>query len=212
MKILVIGGTGRTGRVFIEMAVKNGHTVTAIIRDQTRGTIPGVHYLEGLPNDTKLVTEALRGMDAAVVSLNINRTSDSPFAKIISPLTIISDSVKTLTGAMGKAGVKRIISVSASGVGDSWKDMPWLGRVFIRNSNIWKAYQDHDRQEQVIRHSELDWTIVRPVMLNDKYDDSYNVATGKPTKGFISRKGVAKFILDALEQGKYIRECLTVTA
>ena len=43
-----------------------------------------------------------------------------------------------------------------------------VARLLIRNSNIMKAYEDHDRQEQVVRQSALDWTIVRPVMLNDK--------------------------------------------
>jgi putative NADH-flavin reductase len=210
MKILVLGGTGRTGRIFCRLALESGHQVTAIVRDKSKTTVEGITYIEGSPMDLNLVSQSVRGMDAAVVSLNINRTSDSPFAKIISPLTTISDSVKTLVTAMETQGVKRIVSVSASGVGDSWKDMPWVGRVFIRSTNIWKAYLDHDRQEKAICASSLDWTIVRPVMLNDKDNDAYTATNAKATSGYISRKGVAKFILDSLEQAKHIKECVTV--
>ena len=119
--------------------------------------------------------------------------------------------MQAVLAAMEKNNVKRIISVSASGVGDSWKDMPWIARVFIRNSNIWKAYLDHDRQEKLLMHSETDWTVARPVMLNDKENEDYKVVYGKPANSSISRKAVAKFILDALESGKYVKDYVTLS-
>ena len=210
MKILVLGATGRTGKLFAQLAVANTHQVTAIIRNKKDTILPKVNYLEGLPTDEPLLTKALQGMDAVVVSLNINRTSDNPFSRVVSPLTLISDSVKALIPAMEKNNVKRIITVSASGVGDSWNDMSLVVRWFIRYSNIWKAYEDHDRQEQLLRQSALDWTIVRPVMLNDKDSDEYIAVIGKPSGGNISRKGVAKFILESLESEKYVKDVVTL--
>ena len=210
MNILVLGATGRTGKVFAKLATTNNHQVTAIVRDKNRGTLPKVKYIEGSPTDGQLLTNALKGIDAVVVSLNINRTSDNPFAKVVSPLTLISDSLKALIPAMEKNNVKRIITISASGVGDSWNHMFIIARLLIRYSNIMRAYEDHDRQEQLIRSSKLDWTIVRPVMLNNKEKDKYTATLGKPKGGSISRKGVAKFTLDALEQEKYVRDVVTL--
>ena len=210
MNILILGATGRTGRLLAQAAVARDHQVTAIIRDKSKATITKIKFLEGSPTDGKLLEKALQGMDAVVVSLNINRTSDNPFAKVVSPLTLISDSVKALIPAMEKNGVKRIITVSASGVGDSWMHMPLIARLLIRYSNIMRAYEDHDRQEQLVRNSKLEWTIVRPVMLNNKDNDGYQVSVGKPTGGSISRKAVAKFILDALESGKYEKVVVTL--
>jgi putative NADH-flavin reductase len=210
MKILVLGATGRTGKIFAQLATAKNHQVTAIIRNMKNAILPKVYYIEGLPTDEQFLTKALQGMDAVVVSLNINRTSDNPFARVVSPLTLISDSVKALIPAMEKNNVKRIITVSASGVGDSWNDMYLIARLLIRYSNIWKAYEDHDRQEQIVRQSKMDWTIVRPVMLNDKDSDEYRAVIGKPTSGNISRKGVARFILDSLESEKYVKEVVTL--
>ena len=210
MKILVLGATGRTGKLFARLAVSGNHQVTAIVRNKNNANEPGVNYIEGSPTDEQLLTRVLQGFDAVVVSLNINRTSDSPFARVISPLTLISDSVKAVITAMKKNNVKQIITISASGVGDSWKEMPLIARLFIRNSNIWKAYEDHDRQEQIVRRSDLDWTIVRPVMLNDKDVHDYTATIGKPTSSSISRKAVAKFILDSLESEKHLRDCVTL--
>jgi uncharacterized protein YbjT (DUF2867 family) len=210
MKILVLGATGRTGKLFAQLATAQNHQVTAIIRNKKDAILPKVNYIEGLPIDEQLLTKALQGMDAVVVSLNINRTSDSPFAKVVSPLTLISDSVKAVCSAMEKNNVKRIVSISASGVGDSWNHMFLVVRWLIRYSNIWKAYEDHGRQEQILRKSGLDWTIVRPVMLNDKDSDEYKAVVGKPSGGSISRKGVAKFILDSLESEKYVKDVVTL--
>ena len=194
-----------------QLATSKNHQVTAIIRNKKDAILPRINYIEGMPTDEQLLTKAHTGIDAVVVSLNINRTSDSPFAKVVSPLTLISDSVKAVSSAMEKNNVKRIVSVSASGVGDSWNDMFLVVRWLIRYSNIWKAYEDHDRQEEILRQSSLDWTIVRPVMLNDKDSDEYKAIIGKPTGGNISRKGVAKFILDSLESEKYVRDTVTLS-
>jgi len=210
MKIFILGASGRTGGIFTRLAAAKNHQLTALIRNKPAAAIPGVHYVEGLPTDGQLLTESLQGMDAVVVSLNINRTSDNPFAKVISPLTLISDSVMAVIPAMEKNGVKRIITISASGVGDSWNDMYLIARLLIRYSNIWKAYEDHERQEQLIRKSALDWTIVRPVLLNDKDSDGYKTTMGKPLGGGISRKAVAKFILDALESEQFAGDCVTL--
>jgi putative NADH-flavin reductase len=211
MNILILGATGRTGRLLAREAITENHKVTAIIRDKTRATINEVIYLEGSPVDGELLNHALKGKDAVVVSLNINRKSDSPFARIVSPPTLISDAVKALIPAMKKNGVSRIISISAYGVGDSWKEMPLIGRWFISLGNIKKAYDDHDRQERVLRESGLDWTIVRPVMLNDEVSGKYTATNGKPSSGKISRMAVARFILDALESGEYIQQVVSLS-
>ena len=210
MNILILGATGRTGRHIAQYAVENGHKVIAIIRDKAKAIIPGISFIEGSSSDYDLLNKVLKGVDAVIVALNISRKSDNPFARIISPLTLISDTVMTLMPAMERNGVKRIITISASGVGDSWNDMPFFTRWLVRNSNIWHAYKDHDRQESILRNLNLEWTIARPVLLNNKDSDKYTAVIGKPTRGGISRKGVARFIIDILESGKFEKDCVTL--
>ena len=210
MNILVLGATGRTGKIFAKLATNHSHQVTAIVREKNRGTLPKVKYIEGSPTDEVLLNNTLEGIDAVVVSLNINRTSDNPWARVVSPLTLISDTMKALIPAMEKNRVKRVITISGSGVGDSWNNMFFIARLLIRHSNIMRAYEDHDRQEQLVRKSNLDWTIVRPVMLNSKETDKYTATLGKPKGGSISRAGVAKFTLDAIETEKYVRDVVTL--
>ncbi len=210
MNILILGATGRTGWHIAQYAVANEHKVISIIRDQAKATIPGVRFIEGSSFDYDLLNKTLTGIDAVIVALNISRKSDNPFAKITSPLTLISDTIMNLVPAMESNGVKRIITISAYGVGDSWIDMPFFARLLVRNSNIWQAYKDHDRQERILRNSNLDWTIVRPVLLNNKNKDKYTAVIGKPDGASISRKGVTRFIIDVLESGKFEKDCVTL--
>jgi len=211
MKIFVIGASGRTGKLFTQLAVAGGHQVTALVRDKRQADVPGVSYTEGLPTDEQLLGRLLQGVDAVVVALGISRSSENPFARVVSPLTLISDTVKALLPAMKKNGISRLITISASGVGDSWDDMPLPAKLLIRYSNIMKAYEDHDRQEKLIRLSATDWTIVRPVMLNNKEDEAYSATNGAPLGGNISRKAVARFVLDTLESGSYKESCVTLS-
>lgn len=210
MRILILGSTGRTGKLVTQTAIARNHQVTAIIRDKSQATLPKVKHLEGSLTNEQLLNEALQGIDAVVVTLNINRTSDNPFAKVTSPLTLISDSVGALIPAMEQNKVKRIISISAYGVGDTFKYMPLPARLLLRYSNIWKAYEDHARQEQLLRQSKLDWTVVRPVMLSNKDTVDYKTSAGKPSGSSISRKAMATFVLDALESEKYVGDCVTL--
>ena len=82
MRIIVLGSTGRTGKLLTKLAIARNHQVTAIIRDKSQATLPKVKHLEGSLTNEQLLNEALQGADAVVVALNINRTSDNPFAKV----------------------------------------------------------------------------------------------------------------------------------
>ena len=87
--------------------------------------------------------------------------------------TLFSSATRALVEAMKATGPKRLIAVTGAGAGDS------RGRLgFVYNAMfavmLKRVYDDKDVQERIIRDSGLDWTIVRPVLLND------GAATGKP--------------------------------
>ena len=109
---------------------------------------------------------------------------------------------------MREHGIKRIISLSSIGVGNSYKYAPWFMKLFIKISNFKIVFADHNKQEQLLQNSQLDWTIVRPVGLNNqeilrKLDVCYD-KTPKPFK--MSRKQLAKFMIDNLETTGFIHK------
>lgn len=206
MNLLVLGATGRTGNWVAREALKRGHQVTAIVRSKAKLGIPEIKCHEGSVTDSDLMGKAIEAIDGAICCLNIARQSDFPWARLISPETLISDAIRTLIQAMEKKGMSRIITMSAWGAGDSWKQMNFLFRLLIQKSNIRFAFDDHNRQEDLLRASSLDWTFVRPVFLNDKAPVTYQVASAKPPSLSVSRQAVASCLLDCFEKNMFVRK------
>jgi putative NADH-flavin reductase len=209
MKILILGITGRTGRLVAMEAIKRGHKIVGIARDPSKVQVKDAEIFTGTPYNFETVQKAITGCDSVVSTLNIFPQSQSLFGKIRTPLDSMSVSIKNTVKAMEETGIKRIVLMTALGVGDSGSEVPALFSLMVKATNIKYAYADHLVQEKVLENSNLDWTIVRPVGLTNKNEDLsilYNLkGVGKITSS-ISRNAVAHFILDCIEKGQFIRQ------
>lgn len=119
MKILVLGATGRTGRLFTRKALEQGHTVTAYVRNPDKAlTLLGAHQnltiVPGALNDTERLAAASAGQEVMASLLGQKATVreflHSTFLQERLPLIM-----QTVTGA----GVKHCVLLSAYGVGDT---------------------------------------------------------------------------------------------
>jgi putative NADH-flavin reductase len=115
---------------------------------------------------------------------------------------------------MQKTNVKRLIVTSAFGVGESVQDAPVLMRVLYRLL-MKQVFEDKAASEDQIRRTDLDWTIVYPVMLtNGPRTESYRVGEKMALNGFatISRADVADFILKQLADTSFVRKAAVLTS
>ena len=159
MKFLVLGATGRTGKWIVSQGLARGHQIVALARDATRlAPQQGLTVIQGLPTDATELAAAAEGCDAVLVALNNPRTSDAPWAKPRGDAPILTQTAEALVAA----GIRRVVFLSALGVGDSFADTPWILRFLIRRTNLGLAYADHEGVERTLRASSLDWTLVRP--------------------------------------------------
>src|SRR5438132_7153278 len=97
MKILLLGATGRTGRHVLEQAVAAGHDVSVLVRSPDR--LPpgvGVRTAIGSALDPGDVGEAVRGMDAVLVTLG-NRRAREVFGS-----TLMTRAMQALVPSMGR--------------------------------------------------------------------------------------------------------------
>jgi uncharacterized protein YbjT (DUF2867 family) len=158
--------------------------------------------------------EAITGCDAILSALNISRKSDFPWSKLVSPPNFLSESMANVVLLATRLDIQRVIVITAAGVGDSARYTPGWFRWIIRHSNIGITYEDHERQEQALTNSTLRWTIVRPVGLtNAEKEKPVRVTVpGLEKPGFtISRMNVARFMIDILEQDKYVHDKPTIS-
>jgi putative NADH-flavin reductase len=210
MKILILGATGRTGKLILEETLNQGYEVNCLVREPKKITENhnNLKILKGSPERISDLEKAIMDCDGIISALNISRKSDFPWSKLRTPPMFLSDVMKNIISLTEKNGLKRIIVCSAWGVAETEKEIPVWFKWFIKNSNnIGVAYKDHERQENELKKSKLDWTIVRPTGLTNfknqkKVIESYSNEP-KP-KLTISRKNVAKFMVNALKRNELI--------
>lgn len=118
----------------------------------------------------------------------------------------------TIIDGMKRTGVKRLIVVSAMGVGASWDSLSPVNKLFLATL-LRSALADHGAQEAAVMSSGLDWTIVRPSGLVDTPGTGvYGVGEGvRATTSRIPRADVASMILDEVAAGKLVGQAVTIT-
>ncbi|MBN2154238.1 MAG: SDR family oxidoreductase [Candidatus Lokiarchaeota archaeon] len=216
MKLSVFGGTGRTGRWILKEGLERGHEIVALVRspEKVLEGSPRLQLVDGSPTSLDDVRRAVKGADAVLSALNVNRSSDLPWARVTSPKDLMSTSIKNALEAMHEEHVKRIVVVSAYGVGETKEKIGALGRLFLYGTNIKYAYLDHERQERLLAASDLDWTALRPTFLKGGQETRAVIASidGVPKpKGSVSRRNLARFMLDCAEKGLHVRQAPTVS-
>lgn len=209
MKLLVIGASGRTGRLIVEEGLARGHEMVALVRDAT--SFEERRHLTvamGTPLKESDLLSAIGGCDAVLSALNNQRVSEFPWAKPKSPTHLLRDAARNTLMAMEAVAVKRLVILSAAGTAESFEAAPWILRFLVRNSNLGIAYADHDAVDALMRRTTIDWTLVRAVGLSNK--DSGNpllVSNGQAPKPgmFVSRQAVARFMIDCVENRGHLR-------
>jgi len=210
MKLTIFGATGGIGRQALERAIAEGHDVTAVVRDPRKldGIQARVATADLSDADPAALYSAVSGADAVLSGLGARTKAD---------VGIAWHGTAVIIKAMQAAGVRRIVVVSAAPVGT----VPSPGRpepprhdpgdgFVIRNvafpilrRAFGDNYADLAQMEDVLRESDLDWTVIRPVRLTDKpLTGTYRTAYGRNVRHglFISRANVADCMLRVLDQ------------
>jgi len=194
--------------------VAAGHDVTGFARSVPDDPTPGATYVTGDVMDTDAIATAVAGQDAVIVALGI---SDNPLAvrmlrRASTPLDVRSAGTARVLRAMGETGVRRLVVQSTFGIGDTYARLsPMLKLVF--SAVLRPQVDDSARQEKVVTDSGMDWTILRPVALND--DDTQRPATVRTDHTVVSmrvtRRQVAGVAVSALRDPATIGQVLSVS-
>ena len=202
MKILILGGSGSVGKHLVQQALELGHEVTVLLRSTGNLTIQHMRLrvLEGNVLVPETVAAAVEGQDAVVYSIGSDRMGE---------VTLFSESTRILLIAMKKHGVRRLVAITGIGAGDSKGHGGWFYEWFIYPLFTKKIYIDKDRQEQLIRASDLEWVIVRPAAFtNGPLGGRLRAMTELDgvTIASISRADTAAFVLDQLSNDQWLRK------
>ena len=155
--------------------------------------------------DKELVSSTVDGKDAVISALGAGLSLRSR--------DIIYQSLSVLIPAMNSKNVKRLIFLSAFGVGTTFRQANLFQRIIFRLP-LKNIYRDKEKGEELLMASQLDWTLVKPVVLTDKpYTGKYKVGEKFVMKGTpkITRADVADFMLKQLNDNSYLRKSAILT-
>lgn len=199
-----MGATSGIGALAVQEAVNRGLQVRAFAR--SAGKIDPTDLVTPVAGDARSaddVAAALSGTRAVIYALGIKER----LAMLWEQETLFSESTCILIDAMKAQDVLRLVAVTGFGAGRSRSAMSAIERLGHR-AILGRPYADKDRQEELILHSDLDWTIVRPVILTKGPKSRAPKVLQDPASwrnGLIPRKDVAAYLVDAVEQGRDIR-------
>jgi len=205
MKLVVFGATGKTGGEIVKQSLAQGYEVTAFVRDPSKLTLEhsDLKVTTGDIYDLSAVTQAIQSQDAVICSLG---TSD------LGKTTVRSEGTANIIKAMKEKHVQRLVVVSAMGVAESWSTLSFVNKLFFATL-LRGSQQDHEKQEVVVKESELDWTIMRPSGLTDSpLTGSYSIGEnilGKTSR--IGRADVAHAIIKELDDNAFVHKAPTIT-
>ncbi len=219
MKLTIFAATGGIGRQVLEQAVAAGHDVTAVVRNPK--TLSGevrVVRADLTAPDPAALKSAVEGADAVLSGLGPRSQSEAGIASL---------GTRAIVQAMKATGVRRIVVVSAAPI----STVPSAGRpnppkhdpgegFFMRHllspmikAILRKHYADLALMEDILRDSELDWTVVRPPRLTNKpLTGTYRSANGQNLRRglVISRPDVAHLMLRVLQQPDTIKQAIGI--
>ncbi|MDR9364666.1 MAG: SDR family oxidoreductase [Balneolaceae bacterium] len=191
MKITIVGAHGQIAMLLHPILIERGHNVRGIIRKEEQaddlrdlGVEPVIADIEKLDD----ISGAVGNVDAVLFAAGAG-----PGSGAVRKWTVDRDGAIKLMEACHKNGIDRYVIISAMGL-----DKP-------RGSEVFKVYQKAKAEaDEALRHSGLDYTIVKPGRLTDEPGNG-KVSIGKNLeRGEIPREDVAEVLAEVFDNPQTI--------
>lgn len=208
-KIAIIGASGYVGTALLNEAVKRGHQVSALVRHPEKiAANANVTAVKADVLDTDGLAVLLKGHDLVISAYNPGWQEDDIRNIHIKGSKSISEAVK-------KAGIKRLIAVGGAG------SLEINGAQLVDSPEFPAEYKEgalgaRQALNDLKTENELDWSFVSPAILlvPGEATGTFRLGTDSPVfddkgESKITVGDLAVAILDEAEQGKHIRQRFT---
>lgn len=208
MKVIVFGATGQVGALAVQRMLDDGHDVTAFARNPRKLKIenPALTYHAGDAMDAASVAAAIQGHDAVVITLGAGMNRKS---------RIRSQGTLNVIQGMQAHGVTRLVCQSTLGAHESWSNLNFFWKRIMFGALLRPVFLDHELQENLVRASGLNWTLVRPSAFDDgPATGTYRVGFGpgeRKLKLKISRADIAGFLSRQLSDLSFAHRAVAIS-
>lgn len=203
MRVIAFGTTSQLGRQVWRKALDAGHHVTVFGRSATRLSEeePALKPIRGDLIDAGAVAKAVAHHDAVMICLGTDYKEENAQP---------APSTNIIVNALVRHGVRRLVVATTTGEGlhtDKISIMDRTMRLVLPRFAAWIGpsggvvggyggygmHGGHAPQEDIIKDSPLDWTIVRAPVINDTLPRGWAERAAN-----VSREDVASFMVKQL--------------
>ncbi|PJE29667.1 Putative NADH-flavin reductase [Pseudooceanicola antarcticus] len=207
-RVIVFGATGSIGRLAVDELLARGHGVTAFARhpETLARQDPKLHLHAGDVLDPEAVARAMEGQQAVVITLGAGRSLRS---------RVRSEGTLVIIRAMQARGIRRLVCQSTLGAHESWSNLNFYWKRIMFGGLLRAVFRDHERQEDMVRASGLDWTIVRPsAFIEGPADAAYLEDVPPRRRGLaltIPRAVIARFLGRQPGEARYLGRAVGIS-
>jgi putative NADH-flavin reductase len=200
MRIAVIAANGRSGQAFVEAALTAGHSISAGVR--------GKSYLKSHPSLTVVECDATN--EAQLENLLSGQEAVASFIGHVkgSEPNVQTIAIQKVVDVMKALGVKRLISLTGTGVRFPGDKISLIDRFLNLSISIIDParVKDGKNHVEVLKASDLDWTVIRVLKLQNVPPKPFTLRENGPTKWYVGRQEVAQAVLQVLEQRSFVKQ------
>jgi putative NADH-flavin reductase len=211
MKITILGSTGFVGKVLIRKAIAAGYEVKTLARNpgKLEEIKDKIEIIPGSVFESSSVEAAIDGAEAVLSTIGPpQRNPGNPLQYEIA--------MKNIVSAMDKYGIKRYIHIGGAvhqgGENEVWNFSRKFLRLFLNLVGKEILVAKHLEWE-VLKSSDLDWTLVRPPRIANEEASGNIFADEKRLKSLkIGVGDLTDFILQQINSKEWIRKAPLVSS
>jgi putative NADH-flavin reductase len=211
MKIAILGSTGFVGKVLIHKAVAAGYQIKTLARtpEKLEDIRDKVEIVQGGVFTPSAIEETIKGTEAVLSTIG------PPAGKQCDP-KLYEKAMKEIVRSMDKYNIKRYIHIGGAGHEGGENENWTLNRRFLRlflNLFGKQILVAKHLEWEVLKTSDLDWTLVRPPRIANEeasgnlFADEKNLESLKVGVGDLT-----DFILDQITSKVWLRKAPLVSS
>ena len=202
MRLLVVGASGRTGRLVVQEALDAGHDVTAFCHEP-HDFGQDVLVVTGDSTDPNDIERAMTNQDAVIDAIG----ETQPYRAT----DLETTTARNVLDAMRLKFVNRLVVISMLGVGDSIGQTPFLYEHILLPTFLRGGAADKAAMEAEVGETGLDFVIVRPALLSDADQKTpLRVIEGDVKAHATGRADLARFLVQQLADDSHLGRAVVV--
>lgn len=204
MRVALFGATGLLGMRIVRTAIDQDVDVRALVRtpDKLGDLADSLHVLEGDYFDRDAVAETIRGTDAVLSTVGppTGRKHELTPSDFENALLNVVD-------IMVEQGVSRFINVSSGGTSFEGERISLKHRLIRGVGRVAAPMVAASKEKElaVLKNSGLEWTSLRPLLIQNKAKGSFLVKEDKPSLR-VDAGQLAGFMLETITSGDWVRK------